>query len=93
MTRAQRRIRSRKQHLVSAGLTDAYRDPFAAGISLATNPNRGKRSATAATAREHALTTAEADRLKASRRDYRPLTVRTPIKRARIAPNFTAYTI
>jgi len=43
MTRAQRRTRARR--IAAKKPLGQYFDPFAAGIALATNPNRGKRNA------------------------------------------------
>jgi hypothetical protein len=80
---AHRNPRRRTRNPSSANLTTAYR---AAG-HLADNPNRGKRSASAldqAGRFEHGLERA---------RDYTPLTIHTPIKRARIEPRTTHYTI
>lgn len=75
MTRAQRRIRSAKTRAASAGLPDSYRET--PGF-LRENPNRGKRHMPAATARVHSFTAAEAEAIRESRKDYRPLTVYTP---------------
>ena len=62
---------------------------FAVGVNLAENPNRAKR---------HVSKLAYMDgfvaELAAAQRDcYRPLTVSTPIKRARVEPRFTSYTL
>ena len=89
MTRAQRRNRLRKERAASAGLPLSF---MSAG-HLAENPNRGKRHVAPATARVHSFTAEELERIKSARRDYRPLTVLTPIRRARVEPKFTQYTI
>jgi len=70
-----------------------FRQPIAAGILLTENPNRGRHHGAQATARLHGETSDEASRRTDARRDYRPLTVATPIKRARIEPKTTSYTI
>lgn len=94
MTRAQRRIRNKKLRAASAGLPSAYSGDLAARMGLTENPNTGKRHGRDATHRyRDGFTLAELDRIDAARRAYVPLTVSTPIRRARIAPKVTSYTI
>lgn len=84
MTRAQRRIRARK-----LGQLRSEARTFAVGVNLAENPNRGKRHAAKLAYMEGFV----AELARAERDCYRPLTVSTPIKRARVEPKFTSYTV
>jgi hypothetical protein len=70
-----------------------FRQPIAAGILLTENPNRGRRHGLHATSRQHDTTVSVTAGALGKRRDYHPLTVATPIKRARIEPKSTSYTI
>ena len=68
---------------------DANGEPVATVIDLAVNANDGKRHASGL-----AFMDGFVAELAAAERDcYRPLTVSTPIKRARVEPRFTSYTI
>lgn len=92
------RRRSRRHYLAPA--TDhvavfpgddvnASGDHVATIIDLSENANRGKRHV----ARLAYMDGFVADLARAERDCYRPLTISTPIKRARVEPKFTSYTV
>ena len=82
---AHRNLRRRKRTPASANLTTRY---FEAPASMIENPNSGKRHA--ASFDYQARST---EQIYHERGRYVPLTVHTPIKRARIEPRTTSYTI
>lgn len=76
MTRAQRRTAQRTREAAAAGL---HRHSMQRAIpDMLENPNRGKHGA----ARLDITGERDARTMRDARRDYRPLTVRTPITRA-----------
>lgn len=84
MTRSQRRIRARK-----LGQLRAEDRHHALGVNLAENPNSGHRHAAKLAYMEGFV----AELAREERNAYRPLTVYTPIKRARVEPKHTSYTV
>jgi hypothetical protein len=77
VTRAQRRIRSRKTRAASGGIGASPNfAPVAAGIALTENPNRGKRHAPNLAYMSGFI----ADLADAERRAYAPLTVSTEVR-------------
>ena len=82
---AHRNPRRRTRTPASANLTTRYTE---APAHMVANPNSGKRHA--ASFDYNARTAEQVDR---ERKSYVPLTVSTPIKRARIEPRTTSYTI
>lgn len=87
MTRAERRTRQRTRNAAAAGL--ANHTSRRAPADLTENPNRGKHGVARLD-----VTGERAERaMREARRDYRPLTVHTPILRARKSPHTTSYTI
>jgi hypothetical protein len=82
---AHRNPRRRKRTPASANLTTRYTE---APASMVANPNSGKRHAASF---DYAARSAEQVGRETGR--YVPLTVHTPIKRARIEPRTTWYTI
>lgn len=76
MTRAERRTRQRTRETAAAGL--AGHSSRRAPGEMVENPNRGKHGA----ARLDITGERDARTLREAARDYRPLTVRTPITRS-----------
>jgi hypothetical protein len=86
MTRAERRTRQRTRELAAGNLRHETRRTPA---SMLDNPNSGKRH----TARLDTTGQRAERAIVAARNEYRPLTVHTPILRARKSPRTTSYTI